>query len=112
MKIPTTIVAITAFAALSIPAGASAAMLVRAPGTVAQSTAVQTTIANKPKEVGSVGNPGFDNAKCEELLHTQISAEAGLNEAAKEGDKEGVRVYTTVAEAARELLEDNCLIVD
>jgi hypothetical protein len=87
-------------------------MLVRAPGTVVQSTAVQPTIATKPKEVGSAGIPGFDNAKCEELLHAQLSAEAGLNEAAKEGDKEGVRVYTTVVEAARELLEDNCLIVD
>jgi hypothetical protein len=112
-KIRTVIISSVAAAALSVPGVASAALLVRSPGTVTQTRLVQpTVVAKQIKEAGSTGVAGYDNAKCESLLHdynTAVSygeAEMLAGKNAKDSSNLNIakNIYTQMSE--------NCLLVD
>ena len=110
-KIRTTIIASTAVAALSIPTAASAAVLVRSPGTATATTVVQPT-GVAAKEAGSAGIPGYDDKKCGFLLSEYERFHGAAENAASYGETGLATAIAEDAGAIKGEMESNCLVVD
>jgi len=114
-KIRTTIIALTAAAAVSataLPAVASAAAPLKKPGSVTQIHPVQvkSVVAAHKMEAGSAGIPGYSDATCQSLLNDYNTAVTASEQALVSGDS-----TNTSGEVANRIygqLTDNCLVVD
>jgi hypothetical protein len=110
-KIRTAIISISAVAAVAASGGQASALIAVRPVTTPAPIA-HPTIAAKTKEVGSAGQPGWDNAKCEQH---QIVAEQDEREAAaasEKGETKKAETKTALAKSAWTTIGISCLIVD
>ena len=112
-KIRTTMIALTAAAAVSataLPAVASAAAPVKKPGSVTQRVPVKSVVAAHKMEAGSAGIPGYSDATCQGLLNDYNTAVTASEQALVSGASS-----STSGEVANRIygqLTDNCLVVD
>jgi len=113
IKIRTIIISSVATAALSVPGVASAALLLRSPGTVTPTPVVHPTTVTA-KEAGSAGVPGYDDKHCENLASNVKELEAERSSQKWNNEIYTARGYRTeqALEKTRTELTDNCLVVD
>jgi hypothetical protein len=113
-KIRNTIIALGAGATVFASAAvASAAMVVR-PGSVGVRPPIpQTTVTYlDPGKVGGAGQPGYDNAKCEQMANNLNNATNKLQTDNAKGDLAGVQIDTVLVESWASQIGDHCLVVD
>jgi len=116
-KIPTTIIAAVALAAISLPASASAMATAQKAGTVTKPVAVvaasvTTALRGAPKEAGSAGVPGYGDDTCQGLANDYVTAVTELESAVLEGDAHGEQIWGQQVTQIHRELSDNCLLVD
>jgi hypothetical protein len=98
---------------LASSAVASAAVPIHQLGTVMTRVAAPpTVVAQDPNKVGSVGNPGYDDQKCEDLANAYNDFMHLASKAYTEGDKIAGQEFADSAEKAGHELSDNCFIMD
>lgn len=112
-KVRTIIPAVAAAATLAAATGsASAAGIVRQPATVKPVQVVSAPTAIPLKEAGSAGVSGYDDAKCEGLLHDFTTSMESGNAAQSEHNMASAETNWEVAKKAKSQMEENCLVVD
>lgn len=109
-----TIVAASAVGAVLASSGvASAAMAAHQPGTVTTIVAAPRAVVYlDPTKVGSVGQPGWDDATCQQMAQAANDWEAVGDQRGANGDLAGqARAYQTANNLNTEV-ENNCFVMD
>ena len=105
-------VAVSVAALAASASSASAALIVRQPATAKPVQVVSAPTAIPLKEAGSAGVPGYDDAKCEGLLHDFTTSMESGNAAQNENNMASAETNWEVAKKAKSQMEENCLVVD
>ena len=119
-KLGVVVAVAVAGAALSSSGVASAASIVRSPGTIARPVvSAPVTVAT---EAGSAGIPGYDDQKCEDLASDVREYQSRYEDAVNTANNTGgaahqeavndARSYLDDEIAAQQELSDNCLVID
>ena len=112
-KIRTTIIALSAVGAvLASSTVASAATVVRRPGSVATPvlSAPPKAMALDPGKVGGAGQPGFDTARCEQIARNLNDATNKLQSDSAKGNLSGAQMDALLAENWASQIGDHCLV--
>jgi hypothetical protein len=111
-KIPTVLASSVVLASFSVPCVASAATIVHTPGKLTQVHVVRTATAAPLKEAGSAGVSGYDDAKCEGLMHDSEVLANNYFEDSGAGDKEAAAKDLELFKHTNSEMNENCLVVD
>jgi hypothetical protein len=113
-KIRITVSALSAAATIFASSAVASAAIVVRPGSVGVRPPIaQTTVTYlDPGKVGGAGQPGYDNAKCEQMANNLNNATNKLQTDNAKGDLAGVQIDTVLVESWATQISDHCLVID